>query len=639
MPDWEEVSETFVNPYNFVSLGNIKPEKKEAGKGGLTGVISCALKTVTPLAIPDSAEKEVYDKEKEHYKYPFFKVGGRAVIPGSEIRGMIRSVFEAATNSCMSVVNTNILSARNPFPREAGLIKKENGQWKLYKADKYMLNTEKSSYRQNEQDLQQKGTRYNIDKDGEKWILTGSGTKIIYEAGLKVNFIPGGHYKGAPYMPKIVKNICNANNNSKEGYLLLWADMAKRKHHNSIFVKTSDIIPCENSKLEQAVQNFHEVCKIYENNDESYKKITYELEEDTFTPVWFETVKDRFGNNQVYLSPACISRSVFNNSLEDLLGAHKKCESRENLCPACLLFGMVGEKKNKSLGSSLRFSDAVITKHDGNVFLGYKTLKTLANPKTSAVEFYTKRPDKAVTWTYDYKTTDYNKNSPARELTDITIRGRKFYLHDLRARTDENIYVNNSVKKEDHNSTVELVKEDNLFNFDVYFDNITEDQLKNIIWVLTFGENETDDKKFTKCHKLGHGKPLGLGSVKIKIDSIKTREIKIMENDVIFEEKRENTDILLKDCKINAPAELLKIADTNLTKNLNVSYPLADDGKKKDNSTAAHQWFTRNRNSGKIPHPNGKTNPTGMKLSVNHTLPSILDENIKLPKLDKILTK
>ncbi|QTA90448.1 type III-E CRISPR-associated gRAMP effector Cas7-11e [Desulfonema magnum] len=63
-----------------------------------SGKIVCTLETRTPLIIPDSEFQG-----EEHKSYDFFNLNGELCIPGSEIRGMISSVFEALTNSCMRI--------------------------------------------------------------------------------------------------------------------------------------------------------------------------------------------------------------------------------------------------------------------------------------------------------------------------------------------------------------------------------------------------------------------------------------------------------------------------------------------------------------------------------------------------------
>ncbi|MBU1487208.1 CRISPR-associated endonuclease Cas1 [bacterium] len=69
----------------------------------LTGKIECTLKTLSPLIIPDS--EVVTENGNGHKSYQFFRLNNEIIIPGSEIRGMISSVYEALTNSCFRVVD------------------------------------------------------------------------------------------------------------------------------------------------------------------------------------------------------------------------------------------------------------------------------------------------------------------------------------------------------------------------------------------------------------------------------------------------------------------------------------------------------------------------------------------------------
>lgn len=116
----------FHNPYNFVpalprdqvtgELGDRSP----VGHGRYlpdywSGRISVKLTAVTPLLIPDAAEMTDNDG---HKTYPIrLGVDGKPYLPPTSIKGMLRSTYEAVTNSRLSVFekdHENRLAYRMP---------------------------------------------------------------------------------------------------------------------------------------------------------------------------------------------------------------------------------------------------------------------------------------------------------------------------------------------------------------------------------------------------------------------------------------------------------------------------------------------------------------------------------------------
>ena len=102
----------FINPYSFVPFGNDGPEtkdKKEVYRGPvqkdlLTGWLDVDLSIKTPLIIPDGAHprEETVGRRDIHKSFDFLKMynpetGNKEyVVPGSELRGLIRSAYERA---------------------------------------------------------------------------------------------------------------------------------------------------------------------------------------------------------------------------------------------------------------------------------------------------------------------------------------------------------------------------------------------------------------------------------------------------------------------------------------------------------------------------------------------------------------
>lgn len=563
-PKWVEDDFNFINPYNFVEFEE-DVKRKQWDTGNLSGKITCKIIVKTPLAIPDTEKKKSIELKNhdEHYQYPFYSINNKHIIPGSEIRGMVRSAYETMTNSCMCVNNNNILSSRHTFPRLPGLVTFINGSWHLYNAKSRKIRSSEQL------------------SDGE------------------------------------VKRV--------------WYDNNKNKLNYFSFKKINVEIDADN--IEDSIKDYNSCIEIYTKDlekDDYFFKCTYGIKNDgKLYPVFYETVDDNSGHKMVYLSPAQMSRSVYHNKVNDLLATHISCSELESdeVCEACALFGYINKNRNggKSLASHLRFTDA---KEERFISKGYCTLKELSSPKTTSTEFYTKDTKDAKVWTYDYITTGYNSErignrnvtTPNRELYNIELNGRKFYLHSSNAD-----YITS--EKTNRNSTMELASKDSTFTFDVYFDKINESQLERLIWVLGLGDNnENSNKQF----KLGHGKPLGLGSVKIIVSKVAAREFSYQHGKYsILEEKVDKYfETVPFDTNSNTYNDFMRIVDINTTKGYKVSYPIAVDKTQNNiNSSASHQWFIGNRSMGE--------GGTTTKWSVKYVLPPIYADDISLPALKK----
>ena len=156
---YKKSDRTFVNPYNFVSIDRkkIKQENIEEtykDKEELhTGYLDCVLVAKTPLAIPDLPEGEESGGESKH---DFFSINGNdqknPMIPGSSLRGMIRSVYETITESCLSTMkpDTHLFSRAGAEKKEIykpGILKEKDGEWKLYTVEKIYKIPDKNAYK------------------------------------------------------------------------------------------------------------------------------------------------------------------------------------------------------------------------------------------------------------------------------------------------------------------------------------------------------------------------------------------------------------------------------------------------------------------------------------------------------------
>lgn len=191
-------------------------------------------------------------------------------------------------------------------------------------------------------------------------------------------------------------------------------------------------------------------------------------------------------------------------SLVDENALIDSCDEKNGLCIACRLFG-TSAKENKETEETftykgkIRLSDAII---EGNPKFTTKYLKSfaLSNPKNHHEKFYLKNGNK--------------------------IKGRKFYYH----------HKNDNLLKQEDTTKVELLNKDSVFQFSITFENLTDEEYGLLLWTLELEPG--------LGHKIGMGKPLGLGSCIIEVTEIKeinkNHYLSLEDNGKIYNESNGN---------------------------------------------------------------------------------------------------
>lgn len=584
---------SFVNPYNFIPLtknNNKKKcdsETKDNSEKYLYGVLHCHFETKTPLAIPD-VEFATIDNDK-YTSYPFYRINNVPSVPGSSIRGMLRSVYETLTDSCFVTLPEDASVTARVIPRvknvfNPGILKyegkKNSGYWKLYNAKRHYLPIGKDSK-----------FLIKIDDNG-RYIKYGNNE---YRTGEPVKI--GVHQKKEEVRGRIIKkSIVDkiSKTDSSDTYLYVGEDI-KGKKYESVF-EIKDEVKISKEEIERLLNGLKNSIKIYQNPSinkmfkqkihTGYKNFEQAVKNGAAC-IWYKE-----DNGKYYFSMAAIGRKAYNKTVNDMIGEHrnpciviepdkkddnKKEENKyKNLCPACRLFGMAN---GGGYGSKIRITDATVKDGDESKMLGFKTLKELGSPRIGYYPFYTCDGE------------EYDKPG-------VTIAGRKFYWHIPRAKDDASVY--ETSEKTERNATMELMGANAKFKFDVYYDNVSKEQLNEIKWVLAL-----PDETQRLMHKLGHGKPLGLGSIKITIDSDERRVFKD-GNYKVTNEPVDEFDNMPSRFEGDIWKQLAVICNFETMEDKEVCYPFVslsenveetvreqeDRGYElKPNVTAGHQWF------------------------------------------------
>lgn len=657
------MSINFVNPYNFVPLSGDAPKRldfsttdnMESGNQELlTGKIEYTIETLTPLFIPNTSNDKAFDvhAQKEdgksyHHSYDFFSYGDisedygkkyhendyhQPVIPGSEIRGAVRSVFETFTNSCLSSVDTDVkLSKRTPETFKAGVLVREGSLITLYEARDCL-------YRREEFYNIEGNEKFNIkhyeDLKDEQGNSLKDGQKVCF------NLIERYNDKGKKIEKPIAKKLSSIITENRDiGYVMKGVpgpDMGNNKkgekHNVHIFKKTSNVciswdmgIDAQKKDYDDVKARLNTIIKLYQNNEgsktyekyeEAWEKFKNYTENDATVdaiPVYYSAIDSIY-----YLSPACITREVYKATMSELLGNHKPCVSSKEICPACALFGTV--QSELKVASKIRFSDAYVgeVKDNKDYYLDIVSLQELSAPKLSSTEFYLKRPEVTgvMNWTYDYYVARKNGDDVEVKLYTPTIAGRKFYWHsnklgdkvinDAKMKPDKKA---NKVINTERNRTVRPVKSGEIFQGELYFEGITHEQLQQLVAIMNLSSyNTKDDSSARYAMKLGSAKPLGLGSVSLRVNSVKCRELSLGEGNSSSYNEREALDDYnqMLDVVFQGNTNILKILDLDALKpGMVLAYP-----KKKDDDDKGFKWFGDN----KIKY---KSNLAGTKLMIN----------------------
>lgn len=282
------------------------------------------------------------------------------------------------------------------------------------------------------------------------------------------------------------------------------------------------------------------------------------------------------------LTNSCMSG--LSKELFDKNRGFSACKSTP-LCSACTMFGTVnGDFKTQG---KVRFSDALLVDDPKDIFIKKSfTLKPLATPHYDNWIFYYDKKDRQNDEEWYKQNWDNNKN--------VFIRGRKEYWHyepNLEIRQEQN----------DTNSTVDVLKTGLNYQFKVFFNDATEQELMRLLYSLSL-INGSD-----YCHKIGKGKPYGFGSVKITTENPVYKDVKFDEgtNAIKYELKEFVPRI---DESKKSKKEILKTVfdiqnETQLTaidhmysfsfikdKKGIVSYP-----KNKENGDKGYEWFAANK--------------------------------------------
>ncbi|MUG95758.1 TIGR03986 family CRISPR-associated RAMP protein [Scytonema sp. UIC 10036] len=598
----------FHNPYNFIpalprhhlqkfqednpgwELGDRNPSGHESYQDKLwSGKISVTLTTVTPLLIPDAANlKELTEGEKKGHKIYRVRLDPRYLdrqgkpykpyLPPTSIKGMLRSAYEAVTNSRLSVFGKHENRLAYRMPAKIGLqmvparIEKEKiylypgsscigndgtPQGEMYAAwlpryNCHDADFSKCAVKYQQGQLPQHGQsvtawleKYKkIDRQGNV-IFTYWRVRKIAPVGQNLGNPPCSGQRNGRHEP-ISEDMIQVN-----GYVCITNKNIDNKHDERLFFcyqqapVEKELTPDLHRKWNELIINYQEI-----HQDEiakgmqgppalSFSKwsrhITGGYTEHNLSngTLCYAHVRNNKSQLEILgLYPVIIARQLFAVAPLSLFSEELKPAKQINqLSPADRVFGWVSQEGNGSYKGQLRInavkceSDKAIQNFDQDPFPNGLPLAILGEPKPEQARFY------------------IAKNQDGEPLPDGTkkveayqekqgLRGRKVYPHHQLPseywNTDSDTikigdryreYLRLGKKQDNQNRTIQgWVKPGTKFCFEIDVINLSDIELGALFWLL-----QLTDKNPEYFHRLGSAKPLGFGSVELKIEQTDLR--------------------------------------------------------------------------------------------------------------------
>jgi len=526
-------------PYNFVPLteqivlADEIPGHDRYAKHTHTGYLDCILTTLTPTYTRTVLNPEFFarwnddkpgmmrDNQAREIYAQFFSLDDaqRPIIPGSSLRGMTRALIEIVGHGKMQWVNDEDLIFRAVGdPSSLGI---------LYRS--LFLGENKASLQNMKFDYPSpriKGGYLRITHNGyaiqpAKEHLGESFVHVEYEdadsaiKNIRLNTVydifvmpiarspsnRGYRVKGILELDIAITPTVNGKpTNGLVGAKLIVSGHMAGKHPKHLHCAIYEPDPSA-----QLISIPERIWALYSQDHDTTKGINPRKIENDGDPLFYMVTAQ---GELVFFGPTMMFRVPYDMSPFDLVPGSLKEDKTIDLAAAIFGYVTKGEKA-KSLAGRVFFTDAICDPNQENIWLpdDIITPKILSSPKPTTFQHYLVQ-DRNRNHDPDNRGELAHYGTPTPEGT--VIRGHKLYWHkqsDLGARDFCEPKELNWASDTQH-TQIKPVTADKKFSFKVYFENLTDIELGALLWVLDLPEGHH--------HKIGMGKPLGLGSVEIK---------------------------------------------------------------------------------------------------------------------------
>ncbi|MBX3038604.1 MAG: TIGR03986 family CRISPR-associated RAMP protein [Anaerolineales bacterium] len=547
-------------PYNFVSQPDeiryvsAPPPQSFFDEKLFSGRITCTLTNSTPIYVRAAQTVNEFENKKISEE-PFYynSPSERLLIPGSSLRGMLRTLVEVISQSRLSPVTNKQLFYRSVEDTSMG-----------------------RTYRDRMKDKVLAGF-YHEDRSGA-WISPTIAGRIARENILESFSVDSLYENERPASPKRVphKTIQHANvyfklhnqalenpsrffdcsefslkktGNLEEGILVITGDMNNKKKEFVFSKKT----------VGERIKLSDDDVLLFEDQDQltQYQKYAFpkgkrgkgKLKDGDPVFCLLDENKKIVGFGRAFMF-----RLPYKSSPSEMIGQETD-ENRMKYDMAEALFGYVPQEKQfrQQVAGRLSISDAIMQGDIKKALLPASQLKVLSSPKPTSFQNYLVQdnPNNA---------NELHHYDSSNQQT--TLRGHKFYWHKGVVSLEKISATEQEVRqqRDQLSPKIKPIKEGQSFVFEIRFENLLPEELGAILWILDVAE---DDQYRLK---IGMGKPYGLGSIAIRSSvQLENRKLRYQS---LFSDKTWSSPIdrekILDDARSAFAVWLLKRSDATI---------------------------------------------------------------------------
>ena len=515
-------------PYNFVPLNEkvfFPPWADLVShdvpfENGLSGQIELEITAESPIFIRKPYEEgDTYytnakgDKISKEFCHIKDEQGNkRYYIPGSSIKGEIRSILEILSFSKLNIYNDEHYSYRD-WDNEKLYSKKDfadvKGGWLFKKDNKYYIKLGSKPgriHRNNILGLNDFMTTYNENDENtdtviRKYQSIGRFNDGIFSFELKrFKFDEIKDFK---------KLFIFDNYGDKTGYLVLTGQPSVNKKYEFIFWENKSKPVLIKDDL---IETFFKIYDRKDNKSKDWLVWKEMLEKGNKIPV-FVTTNNR--NEILHFGMSMLYRKLYKNTIDTLIRIKQEDDIRKDLVET--IFGMIKDKNKEQITSKgrVQFSHAFITEYKEENLMKL----TLGGPKATFYPYYILQ---------DFGNENQQNDDfiiPNDYLTydNGEIAGRKRYPIISNKNFEGFYYQNNNSEQIEQLKTETLILplKNVKFTSSINFHNLKKEELGALLSAITFHGNHDKYR-----HNIGMGKPLGFGVIKIENIQLKLNDNK-----------------------------------------------------------------------------------------------------------------